>query len=109
MKMDKDYIVFHGTLQQLLEKVENGEMVPKLQASHAPPCKFWTAFMVINGIRHAVPVIHGPRGCTYSVGSAYKMASCEYRGVPLEPTTCTAMDETSIVYGGEGMLVEAVK
>ena len=107
--MDKDYIVFHGTLQQLLEKVESGEMVPKLQASHAPPCKFWTAFMVINGIRHAVPVIHGPRGCTYSVGSAYKMASCEYRGVPLEPTTCTAMDETSIVYGGEGALVEAVK
>jgi len=107
--MDKDYVVFHGTLQQLLQKVESGEMIPKLQASHAPPCKFWTAFMVINGIRHTVPVIHGPKGCTYSVASAYKMGSCEYRGVPLEPTTCTAMDETSIVYGGEGSLLEAVK
>ena len=107
--MVKDNIVFHGTLQQLLEKVERGEMIPKLQASHAPPCKFWTAFMVINGIRHTVPVIHGPKGCTYSVASSYKMGSCEYRGVPLEPTACTSMDETSIVYGGEGTLFEAVR
>jgi nitrogenase molybdenum-iron protein alpha/beta subunit len=102
-------IVFHGTLQQLLEKVESGEMVPKLQASHAPPCKFWTAFQVINGIRHMAPVIHGPKGCTYSVASAYKMGSCEYRGVPLEPTSCTAQNEADVVYGGEGKLLEAVK
>lgn len=84
-------------------------MIPKLQASHAPPCKFWTAFAVINGIRHTVPVIHGPRGCTYSVASEFKMRSCEYRGVPLEPTTCTALDETNVVYGGEGKLVDAIR
>ena len=107
--MEEDYIAFRGTLQQLLEKVESGEMVPKLQASHAPPCKFWTAFMVVNGIRHVAPVIHGPRGCTYGVGSAYKISSCEYRGVPLEPTSCTALDETNIVYGGEGKLVDAIR
>jgi nitrogenase molybdenum-iron protein alpha/beta subunit len=104
-----DRIVFRGTLQQLLDKVESGEMVPKLQASHAPPCKFWTAFQVINGIRHVAPVIHGPKGCTYSVANAYKMSSCEYRGVPMEPTSCTAQNETDIVYGGEGKLLEAVK
>jgi len=102
-------IVFQGTLRQLLERVESGEMVPKLQASHAPPCKFWTAFQVINGIRHMAPVIHGPKGCTYSVASAYKMGSCEYRGVPLEPTSCTAQDEADVVYGGEGKLLEAVR
>jgi len=107
--MDNDRIAFHGTLQQLLEKVQRGEMVPKLQASHAPPCKFWTAFQVLNGIRHMAPVIHGPKGCTYSVGTTYKMTSCEYRGVPLEPTSCTAQNETDIVYGGEGKLLEAVK
>src|SRR5512143_2292968 len=84
-------------------------MVPKLQASHAPPCKFWTAFQVINGIRHVAPVIHGPKGCTYSVASAYKMGSCEYRGVPLEPTSCTAQNEADVVYGGEGKLLEAVR
>ena len=95
--MDDSRIAFKGTLQQLLEKVEKGEMIPKLQASHAPPCKFWTAFQVINGIRHVAPVIHGPKGCTYSVGSAYKMTSCEYRGVPLEPTSCTAQDEADVV------------
>ncbi|MDP6778383.1 MAG: hypothetical protein QGI83_16630 [Candidatus Latescibacteria bacterium] len=42
--MDNDRIAFRGSLSQLLAKVESGEMVPKLQASHAPPCKFWTAF-----------------------------------------------------------------
>jgi nitrogenase molybdenum-iron protein alpha/beta subunit len=106
--LDADRIVFHGSLQQLLEKVESGEMVPKLQASHAPPCKFWTAFQVINGIRHVAPVIHGPKGCTYSVASNYKMGSCEYRGVPFEPTSCTAQNEADVVYGGEGKLLEAV-
>ncbi len=107
--MDESRIAFHGSLQELLAKVEKGEMIPKLQASHAPPCKFWTAFQVINGIRHMTPVIHGPKGCTYSVASNYKMRGCEYRGVPLEPTTCTAQNETDVVYGGEGKLLEAVK
>jgi nitrogenase molybdenum-iron protein alpha/beta subunit len=83
-------------------------MVPKLQASHAPPCKFWTAFQVINGIRHMTPVIHGPKGCTYSVASNYKMRGCAYRGTPFEPTACTAQDESDVVYGGEGKLLEAV-
>jgi nitrogenase molybdenum-iron protein alpha/beta subunit len=107
--LGNDRIVFHGTLQQLLRKVEGGEMVPKLQASHAPPCKFWTAFQVINGIRHVAPVIHGPKGCTYSVASNYKMGSCEYRGVPFEPTSCTAQNEADVVYGGEGKLLEAIR
>jgi len=84
-------------------------MIPKLQASHAPPCKFWTAFQVLNGIRHMAPVIHGPKGCTYSVASTYKMRGCEYRGVPLEPTSCTAQNEADVVYGGEGKLLEAIK
>ena len=107
--MDDGRIAFRGTLSQLVEKVERGEMVPKLQASHAPPCKFWTAFQVLNGIRHVAPVIHGPKGCTYSVASSYKMRGCEYRGVPLEPTTCTAQDEADVVYGGEGKLLEAIR
>ncbi|MDI7274427.1 MAG: nitrogenase component 1 [Anaerolineae bacterium] len=107
--MGPDRIVFHGSLQQLLGMVERGEMVPRLQASHAPPCKFWTAFQVLNGIRHMAPVIHGPKGCTYSVASNYKMRGCEYRGVPFEPTACTAQNEADVVYGGEGKLLEAVK
>jgi nitrogenase molybdenum-iron protein alpha/beta subunit len=64
---------------------------------------------VIKGIRHVAAVIHGPKGCTYSVASNYKMGSCEYRGVPFEPTSCTAQDEADVVYGGEGKLLEAVK
>jgi nitrogenase molybdenum-iron protein alpha/beta subunit len=37
------------------------------------------------------------------------MRGCEYRGVPLEPTSCTAQNETDVVYGGEGKLLEAVR
>jgi nitrogenase molybdenum-iron protein alpha/beta subunit len=106
---DGEHITFQGTLRELLEKVEIGEYVPKLQASHAPPCKFWTAFSVIKGVRNCVPLVHGPTGCTYSVGSAYRLTGCDYRGLPVEPTTCTAMDETNVVYGGEGKLREAIQ
>jgi nitrogenase molybdenum-iron protein alpha/beta subunit len=34
---------------------------------------------------------------------------CEIRGVPLEPTACTSLDETHVIYGGEGKLLEAVE
>ncbi len=104
-----DLIVFEGTLKDLCKKVDRGELIPKLQASHAPPCKFWTAYAVINGIKHCVPLIHGPTGCTYSVSSSYKMYACNYKGIPFEPTSCTALDETCIVFGGEAKLYEAAK
>ena len=104
-----DFIVFEGTLKDLCKKVDKNELIPKLQASHAPPCKFWTAYAVINGIKHCVPLIHGPTGCTYSVASAYKMNACNYRGCPFEPTSCTALNELCIVFGGEGKLYEAAK
>ena len=58
--MDDKRIAFKGRLQQLVEKVERGEMIPKLQASHASPRKFWTAFQMLNGIRHMSSVINGP-------------------------------------------------
>jgi nitrogenase molybdenum-iron protein alpha/beta subunit len=85
-------------------------MIPKLQASHAPMCKFFTAFYVINGIRHVVPLVHGPTGCPLYVSDFVRTRECcEIRGVPLEPTACTSLDETHVIYGGEGKLLEAVK
>jgi len=108
--MGNDSIVFHGDLQQLLEKVETGEMIPKLQASHAPMCKFFTAYYVISGIRHVVPLVHGPTGCPLYMSDFVRTRECcEIRGVPLEPTACTALDESHVIYGGEGKLLEAVK
>jgi nitrogenase molybdenum-iron protein alpha/beta subunit len=61
--MENESIVFHGNLQQLLNKVETGEMISRLQASHACLCKFFTAYYVISGIRHLVPLVQGPTGC----------------------------------------------
>jgi nitrogenase molybdenum-iron protein alpha/beta subunit len=108
--MGTDSIVFHGTLQELLGKVESGEMIPKLQASHAPMCKFFTAYYVISGIRHVVPLVHGPTGCPLYVSDFVRTRECcEIRGVPLEPTACTSLDESHVIYGGEGRLLEAVK
>jgi nitrogenase molybdenum-iron protein alpha/beta subunit len=108
--MDNDFIAFHGNLQQLLEKVETGEMIPKLQASHAPMCKFFTSYYVINGIRHVVPLVHGPTGCPLYMSDFVRTRECcEIRGVPLEPTACTTLDESHVIYGGEGKLLEAVK
>ena len=71
MKQEKDFIVFHDNLQQLMEKVEMGEIIPKLQASHSPMCKFFTAYYVISEIRR----------------------------VPLEPIACTSLDESHVIYG----------
>ena len=107
--MGNDIIAFHGNLQQLLEKVEKGEMVPKMQASHAPMCKFMTAFFVLNGIRHCVPLVHAPTGCAAQVSEWIRRGDCcEHRGVPLEPVPCTSFNESDVIYGGEGKLLEAV-
>ncbi len=85
-------------------------MVPKLQASHAPMCKFFTSYYVINGIRHVVPLVHGPTGCPLYMSDVVRTRECcEERGVPLEPTACTTLDESNVIYGGEGKLLEAVK
>jgi nitrogenase molybdenum-iron protein alpha/beta subunit len=108
--MGNNYIAFHGDLKGLLEKVETGEMIPKQQASHAPMCKFMTAFFVLNGIRHCVPIVHGPTGCTLWVSDFIKRGHCcEACGVPLEPTACTTLDESNVIYGGEGKLLETIK
>ncbi len=110
VSMENDFIVFHGDLQQLLEKVETGEMIPRLQASHAPMCKFFTAYYVISGIRHVVPLVHGPTGCPLYMSDFVRTRECcETRGVPLEPTACTHLDESHVIYGGEGKLLEAAK
>ncbi len=110
MNQENDFIVFHGNLRQLLEKVETGEMIPKLQASHAPMCKFFTSYYVISGIRHVVPLVHGPTGCPLYMSDFVRTRECcEIRGIPLEPTACTALDESHVIYGGEGKLLEAVK
>lgn len=37
------------------------------------------------------------------------MAQEKKAGLPLEPTTCTALGESNVIYGGEGELFEAIK
>jgi nitrogenase molybdenum-iron protein alpha/beta subunit len=72
-------------------------------------CKFFTAYYVISGIRHVVPLVHGPTGCPVYMSDDVRTRCCETRGMPLEPTACTALDESHVIYGGEGKLLEAAK
>jgi hypothetical protein len=60
--MDDDRIAFQDTLGECIRQVESGRMTPKLQAFHAPPCKFQTAFMIFHGICHLAVGIHDPKG-----------------------------------------------
>ena len=51
-----------------------------------------------------------PTGCPLYMSDFVRTRECcEIRGVPLEPTACTALDESHVIYGGEGKLLEAVK
>ncbi len=79
--MEKEVVAFYGGQKGLLEKVETGEMIPKFQTSHAPMCKFMTAFFVLNGIRHYVPLAHAPTGCALQVSEWIRRSNCcELRG-----------------------------
>ena len=110
MKQENDFIVFHGNLQPLMEKVETGEMIPKLQVSHSPMCQFFTAYYVISGVRHVVPLVPCPTGCPLYMSDFVRTRECcEIRVAPLESTACTSLEESHAIYGGEGKLLEAVK
>ena len=82
VKQENDFIVFHGNLQQLIEKVETGKMIPKLQASHSSMCKFFTTYYIISGILHVVPLVHGPTGYPlYMQDFVGTRECCEIQGV----------------------------
>ena len=102
--MENDSSYLHGSLQQLLEKVEpTAKMIPKLQASHAPMCKLFTAYYVISGIRHVVPLVTvRPAAALYVRFCQGTRNASRFRVSALERTACTTLDESHIVYGGEG-------
>ena len=102
-------IVFHGRLSELYRLAKEGKVRTDLQGSHTRPCKFWTALKVLSGIRNAIVIAHGPRGCAYGVKRTYKLTNCRNSGTPYEPVLCTNMDEKQIVYGGETELKGAIR
>ncbi len=101
-------VVFHGHLSELYRKAKRGEVKTNLQGSHTRPCKFWTALKVLSGIKNAIVIAHGPRGCAYGVKRTYKLTNCRNSGTPYEPVVCTSMDEKQIIYGGEKELKGAI-
>lgn len=45
--MDEGGVAFHGTMAEFVRKVETGEVVPKLRASHAPPYSGYGTTMIL--------------------------------------------------------------
>ena len=109
--MENDLIVFHGNLQQLLEKGGNGRDDPETTGFARPDVQiFYRVRYVISGTGTLSPsctVLRG--GPLYMSDFVRTRECCEIRGVPLEPTACTTLDESNVIYGGEGKLLEAVK
>ncbi len=62
----------------------------------------------MSGIKNAIVIAHGPRGCAYGVKQAYKLTNCRNSGTPYEPVVCTNMDKKQIIYGGENELMGAI-
>ena len=67
------------------------------------PGKVVTALRIITQIRGALPLIHGPIGCSWQ----RKFLNI-VPGPVVYYTPCTALTELDVVYGGEKKLLEAI-
>ena len=70
----------------------------------AIPGKISGALLVVEAIKDAVPLIHGPIGCSFQRKiNPFKPYS------PFYETPCTDMNDLDVVYGGEDKLSHGIK
>lgn len=70
---------------------------------YIPGCKIAWALPVVSAIEDAVPLIHGPVGCSFQ----RKLSTHRYYSLFYE-APCTNMDDTNVVFGGEAALRAAI-
>jgi len=70
----------------------------------AIPGKISGALMVVDAIEDAVPLIHGPIGCSYQ-----RKINPFKPYLPFYDTPCTDMNDLEVVYGGEDKLRLGIK
>ncbi|MCG2827887.1 nitrogenase component 1 [Methanothermobacter sp. K4] len=66
-------------------------------------CKLFGAVRAVSGIRNAVPLIHGPRGCAYHTG--YLLTA---RGGKRIRVLSTELSESDVVFGATDKLKKAI-
>lgn len=66
-------------------------------------CKLFGAVRAVSGIRNAVPLIHGPRGCAYHIG--YLLTA---RGGKRIRVLSTELTESDVVFGAADKLKKAI-
>ena len=75
-----------------------------LHGMTAIPGKISGALRVVNSIEDAVPLIHGPIGCTFQ-----RKINPFRPYLPFYETPCTNMNDVDVVFGGEDKLREGIK
>ncbi|MCQ8905060.1 MAG: nitrogenase component 1 [Methanothermobacter sp.] len=66
-------------------------------------CKLFGAVRAVSGIKNAVPLIHGPRGCAYHIG--YLLTA---RGGKRIAVASTELSESDVVFGASDKLSEMI-
>ncbi|MGB9837257.1 nitrogenase component 1 [Methanothermobacter sp.] len=66
-------------------------------------CKLFGAVRAVSGVRNAVPLIHGPRGCAYHIG--YLLTA---RGGKRIRVLSTELSESDVVFGAADKLKKAI-
>lgn len=101
---------YNGSLKELQSLIRDGfsfnQDNPATDALRL--CKLFGAYRCMSEIKDMVPIIHGPIGCAcnnrHFVGLATKA-----HGFPVDLViTCTDLDETDAVFGGEEKLKKAI-
>ncbi|MDD1659751.1 MAG: nitrogenase component 1 [Methanomicrobiales archaeon] len=82
---------------------------PLPSGSRLEGCTLTGALSVSTQFRDAVTVIHGPPGCAQHNLSLFHATCLENDTVVLPRLASTDLDESGVIFGGEGALAEAIR
>jgi nitrogenase molybdenum-iron protein alpha/beta subunit len=82
---------------------------PLPSGSRLEGCTLTGALSVTTQVRDAVTVIHGPAGCAQHNLSLFHATCLENDTVALPRLASTDLDESGVIFGGEGALEEAIR
>jgi Nitrogenase molybdenum-iron protein, alpha and beta chains len=104
-----EYGYFKGCLSDVPSLLTNPHADENPLQSPLRLCKLWGAFRFALSTIGAIALVHGPIGCTYTIGKGMTAVSATGNwSAPLWPCFCTDMGEEEIIFGGEEKLRRAI-
>ena len=82
---------------------------PLPSGSRLEGCTLTGALSVTTQVRDAVTVIHGPAGCAQHNLSLFHATCLENETAALPRLASTDLDESGVIFGGEGALADAIR